>query len=304
MKIQLEQVIIPDKQSFRLFKPSLRNHFFWHYHPNYELLYVEASAGIRHVGQHVSSFIESDLLLIGPNIPHLNFDYGLKTEYRQIVIHLQENFLGNSLLHTPELFPLRELFTRAERGLSFGGRAKQSVIEILRTMEELPAFNQLLALLDIFRILSAAEDVTVLNSKDTSVKSFLNDKIRMASVYEYINGRFNQNPDVNEIAAQVFLSTSAFCRYFKKQTQMTFTDFVNQYRVGQAQTLLLQNRNISETSFEVGFESISHFSKVFKKIAGETPSAFKQRYLKVKGTVNFPSEQRADRPARSRHNLM
>ncbi|HLZ88249.1 MAG TPA: hypothetical protein VKQ52_13435, partial [Puia sp.] len=81
MKIQRE-VVLPGKgQSFRLFSPSLRDHFYWHYHPEYELVYVEATAGIRHVGLHVSSYVESDLVLIGPNIPHLNFDYGLRTEY-------------------------------------------------------------------------------------------------------------------------------------------------------------------------------------------------------------------------------
>jgi AraC-like DNA-binding protein len=280
MKIQLEQIIIPEGQSFRLFKPSLRNHFFWHYHPNYELVFVEASAGIRHVGQHVSSYIESDLVLIGPNIPHLNFDYGLKTEYKQIVVQLKENFLGDAFTNTPEFASLKKLFGKAEMGLSFNGTAKQIVAEKLRAMQSFPAFEQLLVLLDILEILSNTEEVTVLNSTDTSVKSFLNDKIRMASVYEYINGNFNQNPDVNEIAAQVHLSTAAFCRYFKKQTQMTFTDFVNQYRISQAKTLLLQDKNISETSFAVGFESISHFNKVFKKDIGENPSAFKKRYLK------------------------
>ncbi len=280
MKIQLEQVIIPQGQSFRLFKPSLRNHFFWHYHPNYELVFVEASAGIRHVGQHVSSYIESDLVLIGPNIPHLNFDYGLKTDYKQIVVQLKEDFLGNAFANTPEFASLVKLFTKAEMGLSFGGEAKKMVIEKLRAMQLLPAFEQLLALLDIFKILANADKVTVLNETDTSVKSFLNDKIRMASVYEYIHGNFNQKPDVNEIASQVHLSTAAFCRYFKKQTNMTFTDFVNRYRVSQAKTLLLQDKNISETSFAVGFDSISHFNKIFKKDTGENPSAFKKKYLK------------------------
>lgn len=280
MKIQLEQVIIPEGQSFRLFKPSLRNHFFWHYHPNYELVFVEASAGIRHVGQHVSSYIESDLVLIGPNIPHLNFDYGLKTEYKQIVVQLKEDFLGDAFVNTPEFALLKELFTKAEMGIFFSGEAKKMAVEKLRMMESLPTFKQLLILLEIFKILAETNEATVLNNTDTSVKSFLNDKIRMASVYEYINGKYNQNPDVNQIAAQVHLSTAAFCRYFKKQTQMTFTGFVNQYRVSQAKTLLLQDKNISETSFAVGFESISHFNKVFKKDTGENPSAFKKRYLK------------------------
>src|SRR5687767_8230282 len=112
MKIQRE-VVLPDPgQSFRLFKPSLKNYFFWHYHPEYELVYVEASNGIRHVGQHISSYMGSDLVLIGPNIPHLNFDYGLKTEYRQIVVQLKEHFLGDAFHEIPELSSIQKLFDR------------------------------------------------------------------------------------------------------------------------------------------------------------------------------------------------
>jgi hypothetical protein len=92
LKIQKE-IVLPDPgQSFKLFTPSLRNHFYWHYHPEYELVYVEAFTGIRHVGQHISSFMESDLVLIGPNVPHLNFDYGIETDYHQIVVQLREKF--------------------------------------------------------------------------------------------------------------------------------------------------------------------------------------------------------------------
>src|SRR5882757_3289946 len=127
MKIQKE-IVLPDPgQSFKLFKPSLKNFFFWHYHPEYELIYVEASNGIRHVGQHISSFMESDLVLIGPNIPHLNFDYGLKTEYRQIVVQLKEHFLGDAFNETPELAAIQQLFEKASLGLSFNGKTKQAV---------------------------------------------------------------------------------------------------------------------------------------------------------------------------------
>ena len=55
MKIQKETVLPDPGQSFKLFTPSLRNYFFWHYHPEYELVYVEAVTGIRHVGQHISA---------------------------------------------------------------------------------------------------------------------------------------------------------------------------------------------------------------------------------------------------------
>ena len=132
MKIKKE-IVLPDPgQSFKLFTPRLRNNFFWHYHPEYELVYVEASNGIRHVGQHISSFMGSDLVLIGPNIPHLNFDYGLKTAYKQIVVQLKEHFLGDAFNEIPELFSIQQLFDRAYLGLSFFGKTKTIVVEKLK----------------------------------------------------------------------------------------------------------------------------------------------------------------------------
>lgn len=280
MKIQREVVLPGEGQSFRLFTPSLRNYFYWHYHPEYELVYVAADAGIRHVGQHVSSYINSDLVLIGPNIPHLNFDYGLQCEYKQIVLQLKQDFLGSALEHTPELSAIHTLFARAAYGLSFTGATKATVVEQLANMQHLSHFDQLLSLLQIFQTLAASSEFVMLNDIDTSVKLFLNDKIRMSSVYEYIHAHYDRHPDVNEVAARINLSTAAFCRYFKKQTQLTFSEFVNRYRISQAKTLLLQGKSISETTFAIGFESISYFNKLFKKSTGENPSQFRKRYAR------------------------
>jgi len=281
MKIQKETVLPDPNQSFKLFEPRLKNYFFWHYHPEYELVYVEASNGIRHVGSHISSYMGSDLVLIGPNIPHLNFDYGLQTAYRQVVVQLQQNFLGTAFAQTPEFTGIQQLFARAGMGLSFGGETKIQVGEKLRHMQQLGHFEQLLCLLEVFQLLAHSPHVNALNDRDTSVQLFLNDKIRMGSIYQYIHAQYNAKPDVNEVAASVHLSTPAFCRYFKKQTNITFTDFVNQYRVTQAKTLLLKQVSVSEACYEVGFESLSYFNKLFKKLTGVNPSAFKKQYGNV-----------------------
>jgi AraC-like DNA-binding protein len=279
VKIQKE-IVLPDPgQSFKLFRPSLKNYFYWHYHPEYELVYVEAISGIRHVGQHISSFMDSDLILIGPNVPHLNFDYGIKTEYRQIVLQLKQDFLGDAFDVTPEFLTIHKLFERASLGLSFRGETKRRVADILGQMQTHAPFGQLLNLLEVFQILATSEEVTQLNQQDTSVKLFMDDKIRMGSVYKYIHANYDNEPDVNAVAASVHLSTAAFCRYFKKQTKMTFTDFVNQYRVTQAKTLLLKDVSVSEACYEVGFQSLSHFNKLFNKLTGENPSAFKRRHV-------------------------
>jgi AraC-like DNA-binding protein len=276
IKIQKEIVIVDPGKSFRLFTPSLRNYFFWHYHPEYELVFVEALTGIRHVGRHISNFTGSDLVLIGPNVPHLNFDYGIETDYRQIVVQLKENFLGDAFSETPEFTQIHALFEKAYLGLAFEGQTKSTVADKLREIQNLSHFFQLISLLEIFQLLAVSKEVTQLNQQDTSIKLFLDDRIRMGSVYKYIHANYDKHPDVNAVAASVHLSTAAFCRYFKKQTNMTFTDFVNQYRITQAKTCLLKGLTVSEACYEVGFESLSYFSKLFRRLTGEPPSAFKR----------------------------
>jgi AraC-like DNA-binding protein len=88
------------------------------------------------------------------------------------------------------------------------------------------------------------------------------------------------------VAAKVNFTTAAFCRYFKKQTNITFTDFVNQYRIDVAKNLLMQDKNVTETCYAIGFESLSYFNKLFKKIVGENPSDFKRKWVS-KGKENI-----------------
>src|SRR5215218_9554612 len=158
MKIQKEMVLPDPGQSFKLFQPSLKHYFFWHYHPEYELVYVEATHGLCHVGQHISSYMESELVLIGPNVPHLNFDYGIETAYHQIVVQLKENFLGDAFKETPEFASIYMLLERAYLGLSFTGETKKQVVEKLRYMQTLPHFEQLMNLLEVFQLLANSSE--------------------------------------------------------------------------------------------------------------------------------------------------
>lgn len=279
MKIQKEIIEFEKEKSFKLFSPSLKNCFFWHYHPEIELVYVEASKGIRHVGKDISSFVDSDLLLIGSNVPHLNFDYGIQTECKQLVLQMRENFLHDLILSIPEFDTIKKLLERSHLGLSFSGKTKQTVVEKLHNIKDKNTFESLIGLMEILQILSHSTEVKELNNEDTRIKWFLNDKIRMGTIYSYIHENYDKKPNVNEIAQTVSLSTPAFCRYFKKQTNMTFTDFVNNYRINQAQIFLLKDESVTEVCFHVGFESLSYFNKLFKHHTGKTPSEFKKKHL-------------------------
>ncbi|WP_374463690.1 AraC family transcriptional regulator [Chryseobacterium sp.] len=280
MKIQKEIIEFEKGKSFKLFAPSLKNCFFWHYHPEIELVYVEAVNGIRHVGKNISGFTDSDLLLIGSNVPHLNFDYGIQTECKQLVVQMRESFLQDIILPVPEFENIKVLLERSYLGLSFSGETKNTVIEKLQIIKDKNSFESLMGLIEILQILADSTEVKELNKEDTRIKWFLNDKIRMGTIYDYIHENYDRKPNVNEIAEIVSLSTPAFCRYFKKQTNMTFTDFVNNYRINQAKIFLLKDQSVTEVCFQVGFESLSYFNKLFKQHTGETPSEFKKKHFR------------------------
>jgi len=276
--IQLEQIQFEPGKSFKLFSPRLRNTFLWHYHPEFELVYVAADAGIRHVGTHISTYTQSDLVFIGGNLPHLNFDYRLRSEYHQIVIQLRCDFLGTAVGLAPELAGIARLFDEAAYGIAFHGETKATVAKQLQTLGELSSLEQLLQLILVFQMLADSGERTILNTDLSSRNFILRDKIRMGAIYEYIDAEYHRNPDVNVVAAKVNLTTPAFCRYFKRQTNMTFTEFVNQYRIERAKNLLMQNNNVSETCYAVGLDSLSYFNKLFKEMVGENPSDFRRRY--------------------------
>jgi AraC-like DNA-binding protein len=275
--VKLEKITFSPGKSYKIFSPRLRNTFLWHYHPELELVFVEADAGIRHVGRHVSTYTQSDLVLIGGNVPHLNFDYRLRSEYHQIVIQLRTDFLGAAIGVAPELKDVARLFGDAQYGISFFGKTKTEVAEMLRSLDGMPPLPQLIRLIEVFERLALSHEREYLNEDLDGKKLVLRDKVRMGAVYEYIDAHYDGDPDVNAVARKVNLTTAAFCRYFKRQTNITFTAFVNQYRIERAKNLLMQNHNVSETCYAVGLGSLSYFNRLFKEITGENPSEFRAR---------------------------
>lgn len=80
------------------------------------------------------------------------------------------------------------------------------------------------------------------------------------------------------MARMVNMSAFYFCKTFRKSTGLTFTDYVARVRIEKVKSLLLDpNKRISEAAYEAGFQSLSQFNRVFRRIAGEAPTAFRGR---------------------------
>lgn len=83
---------------------------------------------------------------------------------------------------------------------------------------------------------------------------------------------------LGDVAKAVNTSTFYFCKMFKKATGLNFTDYLSRVRVEKARNLLLNpNLRISEIAFAAGFQSLSHFNRVFRRIAGESPTRYREK---------------------------
>jgi AraC-like DNA-binding protein/ligand-binding sensor protein len=94
----------------------------------------------------------------------------------------------------------------------------------------------------------------------------------------YIAGHHEDPVNLEEVAKAMHVSTFYFCKMFKKATGLTFTDYLGRVRVEKAKTLLLNpHLRVSEIAYMVGFQSLTHFNRVFRTLTGESPSHFRDK---------------------------
>jgi len=278
MKIQLESISPESKSPFRLLHdPKLNHLFYWHFHPEFELVYIEGASATRHVGDHISQFKDNDLVLIGSNIPHLNFDYGVTSSYRKEVLHIKPLFKENFISQFPELQSLDRLIELSKYGIAFSGSTKKEIGAMMKELHQLQPFEFFMQAMNILKTLAASKEFELLHTKSYINRYSKKEQERIREIYTLVDERYQNKITVEDVAQICNLTKPAFCRYFKKATGNTFIGFLNQYRISQAKRLLLMGNNISETCYDCGFESLSYFNRTFKKVTGENPSDFKKR---------------------------
>ncbi|WP_297704876.1 AraC family transcriptional regulator [uncultured Eudoraea sp.] len=263
---------------------SLKNNKdnLWHYHPEIELVYVNGGAGKRQIGSHISCYTDGDLILIGSNLPHCGFTDKFTGNKSEIVIQMKADFLGNSFFNIPEMKQTQTLFEIARGGVAFSGETKNIVGEKLENLENESDFEQLLSILSILNELSNSQDFKVLNAEGFSFKTDIEDNDRINIVFNHVRNNFKEEITLSEISDKAGMTVPSFCRYFKKITNKTFIQFVNEYRLVHASKLLAeQPMSITDVCFESGFNNFSHFNKSFKAFTGQNPSEYRNTLNKV-----------------------
>ena len=250
----------------------------WHFHPEMEMVFISSGSGKRHVGNHISYYKDGDLILLGPNLPHYGFTDRFTGRGSEIVVHMKPDFLGPQFLKTPEMEAITKLFERSKGGLTFHGNIKKEVGARLEEFFHMNHVERMITLLKILNKMAKSEDYTLLNASTASLVVEHKDSQRIDIIYKYIRNHFQEETiPLTTVAALVNMTVPSFCRFFKKNTNKTFTQFVNEFRIVHATKLLHETDDpISSICFDCGFNNFSHFNRYFKKITGKSPSQYRK----------------------------
>ena len=151
-------------------------------------------------------------------------------------------------------------------------------------------YNGMIKMLEIFakHLSMVANEVTV---QENEAESPLARRARA-----YIDGHQADPIDLDNVAKAMHVSTFYFCKMFKKATGLTFTEYLGRVRIEKAKTLLLNpHLRISEIAYDVGFQSLTHFNRVFRQVNGQSPTAFRTSKSAARSLRNTGAE----RPSRS-----
>lgn len=257
----------------------------FHCHPEIELTFIEDSAGIRFVGDSVKPFRSHDLVLLGSQLPHcwLSSPRTNKRLSSAIVLQFRQDLFGTDFFKSPELEPIKNLLTQADKGLHFSASISAQTHTNLDSLLRNQSVDRVLAFLATLSKLSQDRYASPLASAAYCFQPDPQRLARVQRVQDFVMTRFSRPVHLKDAARIAHLAENAFCRFFKQTFGKTFVQYLNEVRVGHACRLLTESdeTSISNAGFESGYNNLSHFNREFLRITGLTPTGYRQQFRRL-----------------------
>ena len=278
------------KESFHVQEDKV-SHFYdsVHFHPEYQLTLILSGSGTAIVGDHVGRFKAGDLFLLGPNLPHV---FRCDDEYYEkksvlkahcISVYFLHNSFGDHFFKLAENASIDKTLLLAQSGIQFSESFFLKLQEEIKLLLIQKGFTRLIALLEILDKLSV-------NTKDNKVLAslgFVGAKVstendRVGLVMKYIMENYTKEIRLDVASEIACMTSSDFCRFYKKKTRKTFIEFVEETRIGYSCKLLQENSmTILEIAYKCGYKNISNYNRQFKKIMKVTPTEYSYRFASI-----------------------
>ncbi|CAN7184480.1 helix-turn-helix domain-containing protein [Rhizobium sp. LjRoot254] len=257
--------------------------FQWHHHPEFELTLTLNSRGQRFIGDHVGTYDDLDLVLIGPNLPHSWSSVDRLDDtapHVALVFWFRQEWIDRIVESSVEFRPIRSMIERAGRGLHFSRAASEAIRADYSALFDLPPADQLLGLLSILGRLAADRTATTLCTSASTVPK-QEGRDRIDRVLHHIHGHHRTDIGMEDLADIAALSVSGLHRLFRRHTGTTASEYLIRMRIGEACSLLsATSLPIAHVAGEVGYGSLANFNRQFKRLRGVTPREYRMRFVR------------------------
>ncbi|TCL76536.1 AraC-like DNA-binding protein [Hydrogenispora ethanolica] len=248
-----------------------------HYHDRYELYYLIAGQRNYFIEDRTYRVNTGEVVLIDISELHKTSDSDLPAEHERIVV----NFSPAALPGGADAGLLLSGFSGLERLVRFEPAQRREVEALFgklvrESQNAAPGFRTYLRLILAELLILVQRRLQESPPGRPLPASPLQEKI--LEIVRFINSSYSEPLTLPFLARQFAISPFHLSRTFKKVTGFGFVEYINSVRIREAERLLKETRlPVTEIAGRAGFENLTHFERVFKKISGSAPLAFRKR---------------------------
>lgn len=252
----------------------------WHHHPECEITLVLRGGTERWVGDKLTPLKPGDLVLIGSDLPH---DYrndrragARQRKVRAVVVQFMPHLLGQDWLRLASMKPMQQLFHRARLGLEVNGATRQRTARRVMQLAKAKGVRRVVLLLELLEDLSKSKQLVEIASRGFYVATGSGASDRIGGVVGHIEAHLAEPLYVSKLAQMTGLSESAFSRLFKKATNRTVPQYVNELRIARACRLLAEtDETVGQIADACGYPTPAHLQRQFQRHQNRSPLAYR-----------------------------
>ncbi|MFC0186574.1 AraC family transcriptional regulator [Pseudarcicella hirudinis] len=279
-----DKTIIVQKDILPYFYPHL------HRHEEIQITWIQTGEGTLIADNNMHSFQSNEIFWLGANQPHIFKSapeyFSPKSKKRVIatVIFFNPNGQLASFFSLPEMGSIKRFLQQHTNGFKI---PQENVTEIANKMLQIKnskaGVEQLMYFVELLRIVGEMPLLTPLSTGAQPQKFSEYEGLRMSNIYNYIMQEYEKPITLEDAANIAHMTPHAFCRYFKKHTRHTFLSFLNEIRINEACKKLTNSTHtgIATVAYSCGFNSITNFNRIFKRVTGKSPSEYLDSYFNV-----------------------
>ncbi|MFD1176680.1 helix-turn-helix domain-containing protein [Paenibacillus puldeungensis] len=265
--------------------PSINNVVLYsHWHEELELLFLAKGSALFHIGQEKVTVRSGEVVFIPPNLLHS----ASRLDQEEIVFYavlVHFNFLSsleNDQIQQQYILPI---FMQNRRYPKLITREMDEELHIYPLLEEIrDAYQQeslgyeLLVKAKLLEILYRLQKCAIHADADLDIGESRNsNSLQAKKVLAYVQQNYGKRITLADMAQHVNLSPAYFCRFMKKQFDLSPMDFLNEYRIAEAISLMeTTDKKMTEIAELTGFCNVNRFTETFKNFYGCTPAYYRK----------------------------